>query len=44
MRYSIVREDGSWWPSSLKLLLPREILGFAGFSGAVRLDLSLAGS
>jgi hypothetical protein len=41
MRYLIVREDGSYWPSSLKLLLPHEIRGFAGFSRAVRLDLSL---
>ena len=41
MRRLIVRGDGSWWPSSLKLLLPREILGFAGFSGAWRLDLSV---
>jgi hypothetical protein len=31
MRCLIVRWDGSWWPSSLKLLLPREIVDLLGF-------------
>ena len=35
MRCLIVRSDGSRWPSSLKLLLPRRKCGFAGFSRAV---------
>jgi hypothetical protein len=40
----IARWDGSWWPSSLKLLLPLKGADFLVFQRAGWLGLSLAGS